>query len=333
MGYRRGGIPSSTVPPHRGGCSRASASRALVRTPRRVLLGVVTVCVALLACTAVASAANYDVRGEWKYAMTCSPPLSSPSACSASEFQGVAVIETQEAGGAYSGTQVFEATFSGTVSGTVIENTLSMRIGISTPQGELSFSMPEGTINPATNEFSGSGSYNGGGSNQPTGTLTATRLRTLEQIEEQQEKEKIEREARAKGEEEGRTIGEKAGKEKGEKEGREKGEAEGRKTGATEGAAKAEQEVKQKAEQEANERQAKEVQAKAENEAKAKAEKEAAEKADAQAREKIEQEAREKVAKEAKERKLAEEAKRKKKPRKKSKHKPGKKVKAARALR
>jgi hypothetical protein len=326
MRYRRGGNPPATVSPHQGGCPRASA-RAL----RGVLLGVVTVCIAPLACAAAASAANYDVRGEWKYTMTCSPPPSSPSACDASEFQGIAVIKTQEAGGTYSGTQVFESDFPGTVSGTVNDDTLSMVVAITSPP--LSFTMPGGVINPATNEFSGSGYYNGGGSSQPTGTLTATRLRTLKQIEEQEEKEKIEREAREKGEKEGRTVGEKEGTEKGEREGRAKGELEGREKGATEGAAKAELEVKQKFEQETKERQAGEARAKTEREAKEKAEKEAAEKADTQAREKIEREAREKVAKEAKERKLAEEAKRKKKPKHKPKHRSGKRVKATHARR
>jgi hypothetical protein len=299
------------IPADPGRSPRASAVGL-----RAVLRGALIACVALLAFTAAASAANYDLRGEWDYQQTCSP-------CAQSEFHGVAVIRTMEGSGAYSGTQTFEDIFPGTISGTVSENTLSVLLATPSPIGEQTFAMPSGAINPVTNEFTGSGSYNGGGPSQPTGTLTAKRVRTLKQIEEQEEKEKIEREAREKGEKEGRAIGEKAG----EKTGLEKGEREGREKGEAEGKAKAEQEVKQKAEQETKERQAKEAQATAELQAREKAAKEAAEKADVQAREKIEHEAREKVEKEAKERKLAEEKKlaekkrRKKKPRKKPKHK------------
>jgi hypothetical protein len=177
--------------------------------------------VALLACAAVANAANYDVRGEWEYSETCSP-------CAQSEFHGTAVIKKMEASGAYTGTQVLERLFSGTVGGTVSENILSLLLTASTPGGEQTFTMPEGTINPATNEFSGAGYYNGGGPSQPTGTFTAKRIRTLKQIEEQEEKEKFEREGREKGEKEGQPIGEKAGKEKGEREGRIGSEAESR---------------------------------------------------------------------------------------------------------
>jgi hypothetical protein len=312
MRYRRPGSTHDFVTSRSGGSWRASVGGL-----RGVLLGTLAACVALLACAAVASAANYDVRGEWEYSETCSP-------CAQSEFHGPAVIKKMEASGAYTGTQILERLFSGTVGGTVSENTLSLLMSASTPGGEQTFTMPEGTINPATNEFSGSGYYNGGGPSQPTGTFTAKRVRTLKQIEEQEEKEKFEREGREKGEKEGQPIGEKAGKEKGEREGREKGESEGREKGAAEGRATAELEVKQKAEQEAKERQAKEAQAKTEREASEKAEKEAAAKANTQAREKIEQEARAKVEKEAKERKLAEEKKRKKKSKHKPKHKSGK---------
>jgi hypothetical protein len=322
MRCRRGGNVPAVVPPRPGGSARASAGRL-----RGILLCVVMACVALLACTAAASAANYDLRGEWAYTMTCS---NSP-ACERSEFHGIAVIKTMEASGAYSGTQTFEMAFPGTASGIVDEDTLSMLITVFTSP-QQTFSMPEGTIDPATNEFSGSGSYNGGGSGEPIGMLTGKRLRSLKQIEEQEEKEKLEREGREKGEAEGRPIGEKKGMEKGEQAGREKGETEGRLKGAAEGAAKAELEVKQKSEQETKERQAKEAQAETEREAKEKTEKEAAEKADAQAREKIEREAREKVEKEAKERKLAEE-KRKKKPKHKPKHKSSKGAKATHARR
>ncbi len=284
--------------------------------PLRSLALSLVVGLALLAgSSAAASATTYDMSGEWEYVLNC--------ACEPPTTHGTALITQMDlATGEYSGTTVL-AGFPGTWSGTVTDGKLSLSMVIpDTPVGEVSFAMAEGTLETLTNEFSGSG-FSSGPAGHPVSTIAAKRIRTLQQIKEQEEKEQFEREGRAKGEKEGLAKGEKEGMEKGEREGREKGEAEG--------SAKAAQEVKQKGEQEAKERQAKEAQATTEREAREKAEKGAAEKADTQAREKIEGEAREKVEKETKERKLAEEKKRKKKPKRKPKHKSGKGAKATRA--
>jgi hypothetical protein len=288
---------------------------------RTVLFGALLACVLLAGFTTEASATTYDMSGEWAYELTC--------ACSPT-LPGTALITHMElTSGEYSGTTLLDGEIPGTFSGTVTGSELSLSLVLPhTPEGELTFTMADGTLETSTNEFSGTGVYNSVGN--PSGEIKAKLLRTLKQIEEKEEKEKFEREGREKGEKEGRSIGEKEGREKGEKKGMEKGELEGREKGAVEGKAKAETEVKQKSEQEAKERQAEEAQAKTEREAKEKAEKEAAEKADIQAREKVEREAREKVEKEAKERKLAEEKKRKKKPKHRPKHKSGKRAKAAR---
>jgi len=321
MFHRREGNTFTVAPPSALTAMEREGRRprAAARLLRVALPSALIACVALLVATAAASAANFDLRGEWSYKETCTP------SCPVPEVEGIAMFRTQEENGAFTGTN--GAPFPGTLSGTVTEDTMSLTVVVSTPVGQQTFTMPEGTINPATSEFSGSGYYNSGGPSNPTGVLTAKRLRTLQQIEEQEAREKAEREGREKGEKEGRAIGEKKGLEKGEKEGLEKGEKEGLAKGEAEGRAKAEQEAKLKAEQEARERQAKEAQAQGERAAKEKAEKEAAEKANAQAREKIEREAREKVAKEAAERKRAEAKKHKK--HKKAKHKPAKKAKAS----
>jgi hypothetical protein len=281
------------VEPSSAGCD----ARVRGPVPWRRLLGLLIACLAFVAFTAEASAANYDMRGEWEYVQTCS------GECPQSEFHAIAVIRTMEASGEFSGSYELEGG-AGSATGVVSEDKFSVVESIATPFGEQKFTVPEGTVNPATNELTGSGTYKIGGA---TGVFTGKRLRTLQQVEEQEEKEKIEREekekiekiereARTKGESEGRQIGEKAGLEKGEKVGLEKGEAEGR--------SKTEQEVKQKGEQEAKELQGKatanEAKAKLEREAREKTESEAAAKADAQAREKVERETREKVEKEVK---------------------------------
>lgn len=287
------------------------ATRELWRSAsRKLALAVLVACLAGLAFSAIAGAANFDVRGEWEFTQVC-------NGCNPETLHGVMLVETQEADGTISGTAEIEHVFKGTASGTVSEGKLQLKLAVQTFQGEVKFTLPEATIDTGTSEFSGAGYFETG---SPSGSMSAKRLRTLQQIEEekqkQQEKEKFEREGREQGEIEGREIGEKEGLEKGEKEGRAKGEAEGK--------AKAEAQAKVTAEREAGERQAAaaagEAKAKSEREAREKAEKEAAEKATTQAREKVEHEAREKVEKELREKAAKESARGKGKKKHKKKH-------------
>ncbi len=188
---------------------------------------------------AASATSNYDVRGEWHYSLTCT--------CGQSAEGTMLLTSMEPTSGTYSGTIILDG-FKGTVSGTVTGTGLSLGIILpQTPLGEYRFTMPAGAIESLTKAISGSGYYNSGGSSNPTGTITATRIRSQEQIEERElEEKKRAEEARKKEEEEAQKLKEKEIEERPQIE-------------------KAEQEAREaKAKQEAKEREEKEVKAKQE---------------------------------------------------------------------
>jgi hypothetical protein len=208
------------------------------RSLRIALASALLALVALMGLVSAASATSaYDMRGEWQYTLTC-------NSCQGST--GTLLLKQMNfTTGAYSGTTVLDGVLDGTASGIVSGSSVSLKIILpDTPMGEYTFTVENGTIESAKNEFSGPGYYNSMGGY--TGEIKAKQVRTQAQIEKEEQEakekqEKAEREAKEKAELEA--------KEKAEKEAAEKPIKE-----------KAEREAKEKAEKEAQEKQAKETQ-------------------------------------------------------------------------
>ncbi len=230
-----------------------------VRSLRLACASLLLACLGLLGMAGAAGAATYDMRGEWDYALTCS--------CG-QKASGTMMLRSMEpVSGEYSGTIALEG-FNGTVSGTVSGSSLSLKIVLpNTPFGEYTFTVQAGTIEAAKNEVSGSGVYTTGHSTEkPTGTIRATRIRSLAQIEkEEQEAVERAREAREKAEKETkereakeaeeRPIKEKEAAEKREREAQEKQQAKEQQEAKERQEAKEQQEAKTR--QEAKEREEK----------------------------------------------------------------------------
>lgn len=256
---------------------RRSGRRGLAPGSTRLAAAVALVALATFFATVSAAAATtYDMRGEWDYSTTCT--------CGVGVSGTMVIREMELATGAFSGTTLVDGALQGTISGTVTgTTTLSFEAILpSTPEGRSTFTMTSGSLEAATNSFTGSGYYDGGGSGEPTGTITAQLVRSLAQIEKEEaeaaQRAKEEKEAREKREAEETKTREL--KEAEEKVAREKAEAEKSEREAQERPAK------EKAEREAKEKQqAAEQQAAKEREAKASAEKAAAEKVEAEKRE------------------------------------------------
>ncbi|HTB50484.1 MAG TPA: hypothetical protein VK701_05855 [Solirubrobacteraceae bacterium] len=161
--------------------------------------------------------ARANVRGEWSITLESGPE----------KVKGIALI-TEQANGENkfaSKSALFESVIGGTFSGTLEGNKAKVTI---TTEGSAALSLPPGTFTSETivvstssnpTSMTGSGKLKLGELELP-GTLTATRIRSYGQIEEQEAKE---REAREKVEEEARTA-----KEKVEREAKEKREREAR---------------------------------------------------------------------------------------------------------
>jgi flagellar biosynthesis GTPase FlhF len=211
-------------------------------------------CVLLATSVAVASATADDLRGEWSYKIECN--------CNQPTAEGIFVVRHMEGNGSFSGT-VQLSFFNGTITGTAVESEVALTMDFPTipPSGVVS-EMPEGKLE--NNGKTITGATKSGGQ---SGKLTATKLRSLEEVEKEEEalaKAKKEKEEKEKAERE------KAEKEQQAKEAEEK------------------QKAKEKAEQEEKERSAKEAQAaqeaKEKSEREAKAAQEAKEKSEAQAK-------------------------------------------------
>jgi flagellar motor protein MotB len=240
---------------------------------RPVLLGVLTALLTLTGVVDAASATPYDFRGEWSVEAVC-------KACTfpgidKSKINGTALITTESAGGAYSGSALLES-ISGSMSGTVTGTTqVSAHLEAGTPDGNLVFNVPDGTLNPAQNTFTGEGTWQFP-PNSGEAVVSGHRLRTIAEVEKE---EKILKEKREKEEQEGK---EKREKEEAEATKRAK-EAEEAKTKEAE-AAKAKEDAEQEAQAKQREKEAQEQKSRAERvaketeyEAKARAEYEAKE--------------------------------------------------------
>ncbi|HVR04586.1 MAG TPA: hypothetical protein VMS02_01005 [Solirubrobacteraceae bacterium] len=239
---------------------------------RALLLGVLLTLAALLGAAGAASAATYDMSGEWQYTISCT--------CGEGADGVFVFTQMDTATGEFSGTTEWDGGLAtGTASGTVAGSDTALSLEIILPHGppsgaELRFQTSNATLETATNEFSGSGTYSG---TPFTGEIKARRTRTLEQIKKEEE-ETVKRAKEAKEAQEKREHEEAEAhklKEAEEKLNREKAEAEARAKIA-----------KEKVEREAHEKQAAEQTAAKEAEAKKAAEKAQAEKAEKEAAEK-----------------------------------------------
>jgi hypothetical protein len=193
------------------------------------------------------SEARVNVRGEWSLTLEAGPE----------KLKGIALIATSaNAKNEFaSKSALFEGILGGSFSGTLEGENAKVTV---TTEGNQTLSIPPGSFTSETiavssktdpTSMTGTGKFTVGGT-EVTGTLTATRIRTYQQIEEQEAKEKAEQEAKLKAEQEA--------KEKAEQEAKVKAEQEAKAKAEQEAKLKAEQEAKAKAEREAREKQEKE---------------------------------------------------------------------------
>jgi hypothetical protein len=175
--------------------------------------------------------ARANIRGEWAITLESGPIV----------FKGVALI-TEEANAKNefaSSSALFESFIPGSFSGTLEGGKATVKVTNEAagpaPAGE--FNSTEIVVSTANNpaSMSGPGTFTVGGS-KSSGQLTATRLRTHQQIEEQ---EKTEREAKEKAELEAKEKAEREAREKAEREAKEKAEREAKEKRAREEAEKA----------------------------------------------------------------------------------------------
>jgi hypothetical protein len=176
--------------------ARGSTDRrhlAARRAMRLIALGALLVCAAITSSAASASAATYDIRGEWEAKLTCT--------CNSQTTTASLLITKMESSGEFSGTVSLDSLFPGTITGTLTQSDddLVLLIAATTPLGPSTFTMTSGAVNTATNEMSGTGYFEGGGTTgKPSGALTGKRLRTYAEVQ------KAEEEKRLKAEEEAR---------------------------------------------------------------------------------------------------------------------------------
>jgi hypothetical protein len=227
--------------------------------PLALLLALAVALAALASHPGAARASAYDMRGEWKYSLTCS--------CGPVAEEGVMIVRQMNlVSGEYSGTNSLSGFSEGTASGIVSGTSLSLEMPLPlTPLGPSSYTMTNGTLEVAQEAFSGSGYY-GASPGGLTGEIKASKTRSLEAVEKEEQeaaeraqeaKEKAEKEAK---EREASEAAEKALKEKAEAEHKEKVEAEQRELQAREQQeAKARQQAKEQAEREAKEKAAREA--------------------------------------------------------------------------
>ncbi len=244
---------------------------------RSVLVGMLVALLTLVGCD-VASASPYDIRGEWAIEAVC-------KACTfptinKSTVNGTALIETESAGGEFFGTALLEG-IAGTMSGTVTGTTqVSASVEAKSSGETATFTVPDGTINPAQNTITGEGTWKISTSSGEA-TVNDHRLRSLEQIErEEKEREKREKESREK-----RLREEKEKKEKAEQEEKEKAEAEAIKHAKEAEEAKAKEAAAKEAQAKQQEKEAQEQKTRAETEARESAEREAKARAEREAKE------------------------------------------------
>ena len=209
--------------------------------------------------SAALASTTYELRGEWSYAVTCSCTFEPTSL---HELTGTMLISSMDlTSGEYSGSGLLLELAPFTISGTVTGSELSLVLTAKHEATTTAFTMENGSVEDEGNRLSGSGVWTDGPDTPdppPTGTFTATKIRSYEAIE------KAEKEAREKAERE-----EAERKLAREKEQQEKAKHE------AEAAKEKEQLEKEKAKQEAEAAIVREQQEKAERESREAKEKEA----------------------------------------------------------
>lgn len=160
-------------------------THVLRRMRSMAAVGTLLACILLAGLADTASATTYDIRGEWSIELTASkqPPLS-----------GSGLITKLEPGGEFTGNATFAGILPATLSGTVSSGETSFTVVATTPGGVITFIAPAATIESVKNEFTGPGTYYTSGTPFETGAVVAKRLRSYQEILEQEEREQRERE-------------------------------------------------------------------------------------------------------------------------------------------
>lgn len=162
------------------------AARVTRWTYLRTSLGFLLVCALLASFASAADATTYDMRGEWSVTLT-SPQQSALS--------GVLIINKMEPSGEFSGSGQFaggaiQATITGTVSGTKT----SVTIPTTSSLGNITFIAEEATIDTIKNSLSGTGKSYENGKQIETAEITATRIKTYQEVQEREARERMEHE-------------------------------------------------------------------------------------------------------------------------------------------
>jgi hypothetical protein len=158
-------------------------------------VGFLLTCVLLAGFAQIASAATYDMRGEWSIELKSAkePPF----------LKAGVINQMNLVGGEFSGT-LHEKSTTSSIEGTLSGTTASITITSHTSFGVITFVTKTAAVNTTTNSLSGSGAYYLEGQeiepSEISGTRTKTYLevqkREAQELKEQEEKEAKEREAR-----------------------------------------------------------------------------------------------------------------------------------------
>ncbi|HEY5287717.1 MAG TPA: hypothetical protein VIJ50_11490 [Solirubrobacteraceae bacterium] len=189
MGRKRSAAPAPTAALELGVTGRRGRGR---RVALGCALGYLLVGMLLGGIPATALAATPEMPGEWELHETFA----------GNETRGIALIDTEaNAQGEFtSNSLVFDGFLPGVFSGTLEGSTATVKVTTQAagqfPASEFtSNTMAVGTTGGGLPSISGSGTFMSGGVTAP-GALTAVRLRTEKQIEEQEAQEKREQEER-----------------------------------------------------------------------------------------------------------------------------------------
>jgi len=149
-------------------------------------LGLLLACTLLGVFASIASATPYDMRGEWSLEFKSSHQSPLGETGLITQFNEA----TGEFSGAFLATNGLKTTVEGTLSGTAI----TMTTNSPAPFGVITFKSTGVTLEPATNSLAGTGEYLINGQEIEPGEVTATRLKTMKEVEEKEAQEQREQE-------------------------------------------------------------------------------------------------------------------------------------------
>ncbi len=151
-----------------------------------ITLGATLACLLLASFAPAADASPYDMRGEWsiEYKSKGQPALAET---------GV-IASMNEATGAFSGTFHAAIGLSTALEGTVSGTTVKLSSTTNSPFGVVEFVAESAVLDTVKNTLAGSGAYYLNGTYNEPGEVTATRLKTYKEVQEQEEREQRERE-------------------------------------------------------------------------------------------------------------------------------------------